>query len=54
MIKKYRNLLKEKGWKGVWKEAGWKVAALLFLFFLVKGLIWLAIFYGLFEVVSEA
>ena len=47
MIKKYRKIVKEKGWKGLKQEAGWGVVAVLFTFFLVKGLIWLAIFYGL-------
>jgi len=43
MIKKYRQIVKEKGWKGLRQEAGWGVVLLLFTFFLVKGLIWLAI-----------
>ncbi|KFD39610.1 hypothetical protein AT05_04945 [Schleiferia thermophila str. Yellowstone] len=45
-MKKYKLLLKEKGWKAVVNEAGWKVAMGLFLFFLVKGLVWLAVIYG--------
>jgi len=49
MIKKYRTIVKEQGWKGLIKQEGWKVAVLLFLFFLLKGLLWLAIFYGAFE-----
>ena len=52
MFKKYRAILKEHGWKGLIKKEGWKVGVLLFLFFLIKGLIWLAIFYGLFKTVS--
>lgn len=53
MLRKYRKVLKEKGWKGLIKEMGWKVALMLFAFFLIKGLIWLAIFYGLFEAVQS-
>lgn len=53
MLKKYKTILKEEGWKGLIKKEGWKVGALLFTFFLVKGLVWLAIFYGLFEVFSD-
>jgi hypothetical protein len=52
MFKRYRQTLKEEGWKGLIRKEGWKVGVLLFLFFLVKGLIWLAIFYGLFEAVA--
>lgn len=52
MLKRYRKILKEKGWKGLIKEEGWKVGVLLFLFFLIKGLVWLAIFYGLFEAIQ--
>lgn len=50
MLKRYRKILKEEGWKSLIKQEGWKVGVLLFCFFLVKGLIWLAVFYGLFEV----
>ncbi|GCD78187.1 hypothetical protein JCM31826_16690 [Thermaurantimonas aggregans] len=46
MIKKYQLILREKGWKGLIAEAGWKVAILLFMFFLIKGLAWLAVIYG--------
>ncbi|WP_169312741.1 hypothetical protein [Owenweeksia hongkongensis] len=53
MLKKYRTILKEEGWKGLIKREGWKVGALLFTFFLAKGLVWLAIFYGLFEVIAD-
>ncbi|MDR9375185.1 MAG: hypothetical protein RI842_08530 [Schleiferiaceae bacterium] len=51
--KRYQQIRKEKGWKGLVKEVGWQAAALLFLFFLLKGLVWLAVFYGLFEAVSD-
>ena len=53
MIKKYRKIIKEKGWKGLKQEAGWGVVIILFTFFLVKGLIWLAIFYGLVNLGSK-
>lgn len=43
--KHYRQLWKQGGFKMVLREAGWKVAVLLFLFFLVKGLLWLIIPY---------
>jgi hypothetical protein len=47
--KKYRLLYKKEGLKGFIKKAGWPVTIGLFMFFLVKGLIYLAIFYGGFE-----
>ncbi|MCR9153529.1 MAG: hypothetical protein ACPGVV_07800 [Croceimicrobium sp.] len=50
--KYYKQVRKEQGWKGLVKEAGWPVAIGLFLFFLIKGLIWLAVFYGLFKAVD--
>ncbi len=53
MLKKYRAIVKEEGWKGLIRKEGWKVGVALFLFFLIKGLIWLAIFYGLFELVTD-
>lgn len=53
MFKKYKFILKEEGWKGLIRREGWKVGALLFTFFLVKGLLWLAVFYGLFEVIVD-
>gem|GEM_PF-1618784 len=43
--KAYRKILKEEGVKGLVQKAGWKVAVLVFLFFLVKGLAWLAVPY---------
>lgn len=49
MLHKYRTILKEHGWKELIRREGWKVGLLLFLFFLIKGLVWLAIFYGAFE-----
>jgi hypothetical protein len=44
-VKKYIAIYKESGFKGLIKEAGWKAATLVFLFFLVKGLLWLIIPY---------
>ena len=52
MLKRYRAVLKEEGWRGLIKKEGWKVGVLLFTFFLVKGLVWLAVFYGLFEMIN--
>lgn len=46
MIRKYRLILKEKGWKGLVKDVGWTAAILMFAFFLIKGLVWLALLYG--------
>ena len=53
MFKRYRTIVKQDGWKGLIKKEGWKVGVLLFCFFLAKGLVWLAIFYGLFELVAD-
>lgn len=53
MLKRYRTIVKEDGWRGLIRKEGWKVGLLLFTFFLVKGLIWLAVFYGLFELVTD-
>ncbi len=52
-LKTYKKVLKEEGWRGLLRKAGWKVAILLFLFFLIKGLVWLAIFYGGVELVRN-
>ncbi len=53
MFRRYRSIVKEEGWKGLIRKEGWKVGVLLFMFFLIKGLIWLAVFYGLFELIAE-
>lgn len=45
-IKKYRQMFKEEGFKGFVKKAGWKVTLGLFMFFLLKGLVHLAIWLG--------
>ena len=44
-IVKYTKIYKEGGFKAVAKEGGWRVLILLFLFFLIKGLLWLIIPY---------
>jgi hypothetical protein len=49
VFNKYRSILKEEGWKGLVKKEGWKVAVVLFLFFLIKGLLWLALGYFVFK-----
>ena len=45
-IKKYVQLYKEYGLRGFILQAGWPVALGLFTFFLVKGLVYIALFYG--------
>ena len=50
---KYKAIYKERGIKGLMKEGGRKLVIVLFLFFLIKGLIWLAVFWGLFEFVKQ-
>jgi hypothetical protein len=52
-IRLYKQVLKAQGWKGLVKELGWKVALALFMFFLIKGLLWLALFYGGFEAIKS-
>ena len=42
---KYTQIYKEQGYKGVVNEGGWKIFIYLFLFFLVKGILWLIIGY---------
>jgi len=44
-LKEYRRIWKEKGLKGLVAHAGWKAVILVFLFFLIKGLLWLTIPY---------
>ena len=48
-LKQIVSIYKEKGLKSLIKEKGWLVALFLFLFFLGKGLIWLAIAKGRLE-----
>lgn len=45
-IKKYVGMYKEHGMRGFIQQAGWPVALGLFTFFLVKGLVYIALFYG--------
>jgi hypothetical protein len=45
-LKKYRKMYKEEGFKGFVQKAGWKITLGLFLFFLLKGLLHLAIWFG--------
>ena len=44
-LSKYTQISKEQGYKGVVNEGGWKIFIYLFLFFLVKGILWLIIGY---------
>jgi hypothetical protein len=45
-MRKYIQMYKQEGLKGFIKKAGWPVALGLFMFFLIKGLVYIAIFYG--------
>ncbi|WP_170266092.1 hypothetical protein [Phaeocystidibacter marisrubri] len=51
-IGEYKAVYKRAGWKGLAKELGPKAAILLFLFFLIKGLVWLAVLFGGYEALS--
>lgn len=53
-MSEYRTVLKEEGWKGLVVKLGPKAAVLLFLFFLGKGLVWLFVFYGGYELIINA
>lgn len=44
-LRKYKKIYKEEGTKAVLKEGGWLMLILLFSFFLLKGLLWLALGY---------
>ena len=50
-LKVYRAVLKEEGWSGLVKKSGKPVAIGLFIFFLFKGLLWLFLLYGGFELI---
>tara|TARA_B100000767_G_scaffold271076_2_gene295981 strand:- start:126 stop:290 length:165 start_codon:yes stop_codon:yes gene_type:complete len=50
-LKVYRAVLKEEGWSGLVKKSGKPVAIGLFTFFLLKGLLWLFLLYGGFELI---
>ncbi len=45
----YKAVYKRTGWKGLAKELGPAAAIALFLFFLIKGLVWVAILWGGYE-----
>jgi hypothetical protein len=44
-IQEYIAVFKEDGFKGVLRKGGWKILIIFFMFFLVKGLLWLLIPY---------
>jgi hypothetical protein len=44
-VKKYIAIYKESGFKGLVQKVGWPAAIAVFMFFLVKGLLWLIIPY---------
>ena len=44
-FKKYIKIARKDGFMAVIKQAGWKVGILIFLFFLIKGLMWLLLPY---------
>jgi hypothetical protein len=50
-LKVYRVILKKEGWSGLIKKSGKPVAIALFTFFLLKGLLWLFLLYGGFELI---
>ncbi|MDG1881511.1 MAG: hypothetical protein P8I92_04375 [Schleiferiaceae bacterium] len=50
-LKVYRAILKKEGWSGLIKKSGKTVAIGLFTFFLLKGLLWLFLLYGGFELI---
>ena len=44
---RYIDIYRKEGFKGVYQEGGRKFFILVFLFFLIKGIIWIIIlFYG--------
>jgi hypothetical protein len=46
LLSTYKTVYKTQGWSGLVKTMGRPAAILLFLFFLGKGLVWLAVLYG--------
>ena len=48
-LRLYRTILREEGWAALSKKAGRPVAIGLFMFFLLKGIAWLVLAYGGFE-----
>lgn len=50
-IRAYKLILRKEGWAGLSKKAGRPVAIGLFMFFLLKGIAWLVLAYGGFELI---
>jgi len=48
-LRLYRSILREEGWAALVKKTGKPAAIGLFLFFLLKGIGWLVLAYGGFE-----
>ena len=48
-----RHEYRTSGFKGLLRKLGWPAAIALFTFFLVKGLVWLVIIYGGWELISQ-
>tara|TARA_B100000700_G_scaffold229031_1_gene253134 strand:+ start:151 stop:315 length:165 start_codon:yes stop_codon:yes gene_type:complete len=44
-LDEYKNIYKKRGLRALITEKGWVVGVVLFLFFLIKGLLWLLIPY---------
>ena len=44
-LEEYIAVFKEDGFKGVLRKGGWEILIIFFMFFLVKGLLWLLIPY---------
>ena len=38
-IKKYRQIYRERGFKALLKESGWKVFTLVFIFYLIRDVV---------------
>jgi len=48
-LRLYRSILREEGWAALVRKTGKPAAIGLFLFFLLKGIGWLVLAYGGFE-----
>ena len=44
-LKNWVKIYRQKGFKGLIKEKGWVVGVVIFMFFLLKGIMWLIIPY---------
>ena len=44
-LAEYIEIYKKEGLKAVLKKGGWKMGLLIFIFFLMKGLVWLLLPY---------